>query len=286
MTEHLPPVISSTQKVIDYGSTSDSAKNLLPQSPPTAPTARAHRSSAFVHLNESSGGHRYSRMSHKLPLSETEQPLQRLEYSLNVLNQMCIGFVTIYISYLTLQTGLAGTSLHAWLVTIGFSFFMAEGVMVHYGGNVLTNSYKRSTKTTIHWILLTLGGGCGAAGALIKMIQKGFLLQSVHGRLGITAFILCLLAMSSGLAALCSARVKKLITPLLNKTFHNFLGFVCFVIALVTQYYGYETGYFKSRTKADFQILMKCITLISLVLSSYGPMKGLYHKIKSISRQF
>lgn len=56
--------------------------------------------------------------------------------------------------------------------------------MVHYGNNVLTNSYKRSTKTTIHWILLTLGGTCGAAGALIKMIQKGFLLQSTHGRLG------------------------------------------------------------------------------------------------------
>lgn len=64
---------------------------------------------------------------------------------------------------------------------------MAEGVMVHYGGNVLTNSYKRSTKTTIHWIVLTLGGTCGAAGALIKMIQKGFMLQSTHGRLGESA---------------------------------------------------------------------------------------------------
>lgn len=123
MTEHLQSVISSTQKVIDYGSTTraDPAKNLLPQSPPRAPQARAQRSPAFVHLNESSGGHRYSRMSQKLSLSETEQPLQRLEYFLNVLNQMCIGFVTIYISYLTLQTGLAGTGLHAWLVTIGVS---------------------------------------------------------------------------------------------------------------------------------------------------------------------
>ncbi|XP_030079106.1 uncharacterized protein LOC115482930 [Drosophila hydei] len=118
------------------------------------------------------------------------------------------------------------------------------------------------------------------------MIQKGFLLKSTHGRLGLTAFILCLLAMSSGLAALCSARVKKLITPLLNKALHNFLGFACFVIALVTQYYGYETGYFTHRTETDLQILMKCLTLVSLVLSSYGPMKGLYHKIKSISSQF
>lgn len=102
---------------------------------------------------------------------------------------------------------------------------------------------------------------------------------------GITAFILCLLAMSSGLAALCSARVKRVITPLLNKTFHNFLGFACFVIALVTQYYGYQTGYFKNRTETDFQILMKVLTLLSLVLTSYGPLKAFYHKVKAISRQ-
>lgn len=101
-----------------------------------------------------------------------------------------------------------------------------------------------------------------------------------------TAFVLCILAMTSGLSALFSTRVKKLITPLLNKTFHNFLGFACFVIALVTQYYGYQTGYFKSRSETDFQILMKCLTLTSLVLSSYGPMKALYQKIKNISAQF
>jgi len=102
----------------------------------------------------------------------------------------------------------------------------------------------------------------------------------------LTAFILCILAMTSGVAALFSPRVKKLITPLLNKTFHNFLGFACFVIALVTQYYGYQTGYFKSRSETDFQTLMKCITLTSLVLTSYGPIKALYQKGKSISQQF
>ncbi|KAH8308023.1 transmembrane reductase CYB561D2 [Drosophila kikkawai] len=264
------PVVSRTQRAVDYGSTI---------------RTESHRQPSFVLVQSP---RRYSKMSHSTLSSghEAQDRLQRLEYFLNVLNQMCIGFVTIYMSYLTLRTGLAGTGLHAWLVTIGFSFFMAEGVMIHYGGNVLTNGYKRHTKTTIHWVLLTLGGGCGAAGALIKMIQKGFLLQSTHGKLGMTAFILCILAMSSGLSALFSQRLKRLITPLLNKTFHNFLGFACFVIALVTQFYGYQTGYFKSRSETDLQILMKCLTLISLVLSSYGPMKALYQKCVNISHQF
>ncbi|XP_043070420.1 transmembrane reductase CYB561D2 [Drosophila grimshawi] len=278
MTEHLPSVSSSQQRVVDYGSTTTRAVSRAYPSPDPA-----QRTASFVFVNESPF---YARMSHNSVHGDSQsEPLQRLEFFLNVLNQMCIGFITIYISYLTLRTGLAGTGLHAWLVTIGFSFFMAEGVMVHYGGNVLTNSYKRSTKTTIHWILMILGGGCGAAGALIKMIQKGFLLKSTHGKLGLTAFILCLLAMSSGLAALCSMRVKKLITPLLNKAFHNFLGVACFVVALVTQYYGYQTGYFTKRAEADLQVLMKCLTLISLLLSSIGPLKSLYVRVKTISKQ-
>ncbi|XP_060666512.1 transmembrane reductase CYB561D2 [Drosophila nasuta] len=278
MTEHHLPV-TNNQTVVDYGSTTTT-----PILSPTQRAARTQRLPSFVLLNESPTPQRYTRMSHNTLHGETQGTGERLEYFLNVLNQMCIGFITIYISYITLRTGLAGTSLHAWLVTIGFSFLMAEGVMVHYGNNVLTNSYKRNTKTTIHWIVLTLGGTCGAAGALIKMIQKGFLLQSTHGRLGITAFILCLLSMSSGLAALCSQRVKRVLTPLLNKALHNFLGFACFVIALVTQYYGYETGYFKSRSEWDLRILMKVVTLLSLVLSSIGPLKAFYHKVKALSR--
>ncbi|XP_033249914.1 cytochrome b561 domain-containing protein 2 [Drosophila miranda] len=274
MAEPERPVVSRSQKVVDCGSTIQTRTY----------AARAARQASFVLIESAQ---RYSKMSHNtLSPHDSQDRWQRVEFCLNVLNQICIGFVTIYMSYLTLRTGLEGTSLHAWLVTIGFSFFMAEGVMIHYGGNVLTHSYKRHTKTTIHWIVLTLGGCCGASGALIKMIQKGFSLQSTHGKLGFTAFILCILAMTSGLSALFSARVKRLITPLLNKTFHNLLGFACFVIALVTQYYGYQTGYFTNRSETDFQILMKCLTLTSLVLSSYGPMKALYQKCENISRQF
>ncbi|XP_034474689.1 uncharacterized protein LOC117781913 [Drosophila innubila] len=277
MSEH-HPAVTSNQVVVDYGSTARVS--------PSPSTSRTQRLPSFVLINESPNSQRYTRMrmSHNTLQCESQRTWDRLEYFLNVVNQMCIGFITIYMSYITLRTGLQGTGLHAWLVTIGFSFFMAEGVMVHYGNNVLTNSYKRNTKTTIHWILLTLGGTSGAAGALIKMIQKGFSLHSTHGRLGITAFILCLLSMSSGLGALCSTRVKKLITPLFNKAIHNFLGIACFVISMVTQYYGYETGYFKKRAETDLQILLKCVTLISLVLTSIGPLKAFYNKIKSISK--
>ncbi|XP_065355946.1 transmembrane reductase CYB561D2-like isoform X2 [Calliphora vicina] len=231
---------------------------------------------------------RFSRMSmDTMPNSETRQILQRLEYFLNVLNQICIGFVTIYMSWMCLRTGLAGTGLHAWLVTIGFSFLMAEAIMCHYNHNVLTFNYRRNTKTTIHWVLQVLGGGCGIAGVLIKCIQKNFSLHSIHGKLGFAAFILCCISFASGLTALFSTKVKRILSPLLNKTFHNILGISTFSVALCAQYYGYDTGFFSRKAPSDdFIILMKCLTLISLVLSCLGALKALYHKSSNIVRHY
>uniref|UniRef100_A0A1I8QCY6 ascorbate ferrireductase (transmembrane) n=1 Tax=Stomoxys calcitrans TaxID=35570 RepID=A0A1I8QCY6_STOCA len=237
---------------------------------------------------KSSMSSRFSKMTvDTMSKNEAQQIGQRIEYLLNVINRICIGFVTIYMSWMCLRMGLAGTALHAWLVTIGFSFLMAEAIMCHYNHNVLTFNYRRTTKTTMHWMLQSLGGACGIAGVLIKCIQKGFLLQSTHGKLGFAAFILCCISMLSGLAALYSVRVKKFLSPLLNKTFHNVLGIATFAVALVAHFYGYNTGFFSRKSPSnDFTILMKVLTLMTLCLSSWGPLKSLLHKMRSIIKTF
>lgn len=61
---------------------------------------------------------------------------------------------------------------------------MAEGIMCHYSVNPLTNGFKRKTKTTIHWVLLTLGGGCGVAGCLVMIVIVKFKMDEIHNRLG------------------------------------------------------------------------------------------------------
>ncbi|XP_061402731.1 transmembrane reductase CYB561D2-like [Musca vetustissima] len=222
-----------------------------------------------------------------MPNSEMRQIHQRIDYFLNVLNQICIGFVTIWMSWMCLRNGLAGTALHAWLVTIGFSFLMAEGIMCLYNHNVLTYNYRRTTKTTIHWVLQALGGACGIAGVIIKILQKGFSLHSTHGKLGFAAFILCWISLISGLSALYSMRLKRCLSPLLNKSFHNLLGLVTFAVALSAQYYGYTTGFFSRKTPShDFTILMKVLTLLTLLLSSWGPLKSLMHKMRSIYKHY
>lgn len=62
-------------------------------------------------------------MSFDLKSDKREAPrkfIQNVEFVLNVVNQMCIGFVTIYMSWLCFRLGLTGT-MHAWLTTIGVS---------------------------------------------------------------------------------------------------------------------------------------------------------------------
>ncbi|XP_075149635.1 transmembrane reductase CYB561D2-like [Haematobia irritans] len=221
-------------------------------------------------------------MSQSLP----QLIIQRIEYFFNILTQICIGFVTIYMSWLCLRTGLAGTALHAWLATIGFSFLMAEAIMCHYNHNVLTFNYSRSTKNHLHWILQVLGGGCGIAAALIKCIQHNFQFSDTHGKLGFSAFILCCVSLVSGVATFFSKNLRKCLSPLFTKIFHNLLGIGTFAVALVAQYYGYNTGFFKhSSPSDDFTILMKVITLMILILSCWGPLKSLFHKMYCMCRR-
>ncbi|XP_037928028.1 uncharacterized protein LOC119662476 [Teleopsis dalmanni] len=214
--------------------------------------------------------------------TNTQKIFERFEFFLGIINQMCIGFVTIFMTWYCISTGLQiDLMLHAWLVTIGFCFLMAEGIMSHWTGNALTFTYKRQTKTHLHWILEALGGGCGVAGCLIKLIPDQFVLKSIHSKLGFSAFILCLVSMLTGLSAIFSMRLKKLLSPLYNKAFHNLLGVSTFVIALVAQYYGYSF-FVWLHLNPGLITLLQCITLVSMVLTCWGPFKALFNKIVSM----
>lgn len=258
-----------------------------------AAASKASPAARFQIRNSRYPRYAYSRMETYIDEKSTGQKsiwksvaFQRLETFLFILNQMCIGFVTIYMNWLCLSTGLQKTSLHAWLVTLGYSLLMAEAVMIHYNANPLTSHYKRHQKHTIHWVLQLAGGGLGMGGTLYKCIQKGFLLTSTHGKLGFATFILCLVSWLSGLTALYQLKLKHYVRPLLNRTFHNLIGFACFVLALLSQYYGYETGFFRRAHKdgSTLPICMKAITLISLVLTCIGPIKALLQKIRTLIR--
>lgn len=54
---------------------------------------------------------------------QKQSPMDKLEHLANIVSHVCIGFVTIYMTYLCLGLGgLKKTALHAWLCTLGVSF--------------------------------------------------------------------------------------------------------------------------------------------------------------------
>ncbi|XP_055851023.1 transmembrane reductase CYB561D2-like [Episyrphus balteatus] len=231
----------------------------------------------------------YTSNNNNMPLEDSDRNksiMARIEFAVNLINQMLIGFAAIYMSWMCIKFDLKKTALHAWLVTIGFNFLMAEGVMTHYNGNILLFNYSRKSKTTIHWVLQALGGSLGIAGGIVKICQKETHFTTIHGKVGLAALIICGISMLSGLSALYSQNLKRLLQPLLNKTVHNFLGLCGFVLAMVAQYYGYETGFFKFQTEAGFRIMMQVITILTICCCCWGPLKALWVKCKIIKENF
>ncbi|KAH8377105.1 hypothetical protein KR093_003464 [Drosophila rubida] len=210
--------------------------------------------------------------------------LQHIEAGLNVLNQLCIGFVTFWICWNCLRVGLTGIRLHVWLVSFGFVFLMAESMMCFYNANWLTLRYTRKRKTAIHVVLQLLGGGMGVAGCLVQLIRDDWSISvTVHARLGFAAFILCLVALLSGISAVLARSLSRIVSPLANKTFHVILSLGTFVTAMLAQFYGYtQTGIFKGQGQ-DFVIFMQVVTLIAMVLTCIAPFKSLYHKYVSFT---
>lgn len=164
---------------------------------------------------------------------------------------------------------------------------MAEAIMAHYRGNVLTYTYSRHMKTTIHWVFQVIGGGL-CIGGMSYVIWETTKTQrphfpTTHAKLGLASLILCCLSMISGLSALYSQTLKKLLQPLLNKYVHCIVGLAAFVVGMVTLYYGFNDTYFLEQlVPADFITLLCVLTLLSCVFSSIGPVLSIYEKCKTL----
>lgn len=210
--------------------------------------------------------------------------LQHIEAGLNILNQLLIGFITIWICWNCLRVGLSGIRLHIWLASFGFVFVMAEAMMCFYDGNWLTLRYSRKQKTAIHVVLEIIGGGMGVAGCLVQLIRDDWQINvTTHSRLGFAAFVLCLISLLSGLTAVLARPISKCVSPLTNKTFHVVLSLGTFVTAMLAQFYGYtQTGIFRGQGE-DFVILMQVLTMVAMVLTCIAPFKSLYQKFKSFA---
>lgn len=87
--------------------------------------------------------------------------LEHLEITANSINHGLIAITTFYIIWYCFHDGFDQYQhYHTFFSTIGYQFFMSEGIMAMYSKNSYTMSVgNRQAKVWIHLVLQVIGGG-------------------------------------------------------------------------------------------------------------------------------
>ncbi|XP_005992722.1 transmembrane reductase CYB561D2 [Latimeria chalumnae] len=104
--------------------------------------------------------------------SDSEMHLYR---SLRVLSGMAAHLVTLGFTIFVAVTARPGTSLFSWhpfLMSLAFSFFMTEAVLVFSPESSPIQSFSRKVKARCHWVLQVLAVLCALLGLAIIIYNK------------------------------------------------------------------------------------------------------------------
>ncbi|XP_014100981.3 transmembrane reductase CYB561D2 [Bactrocera oleae] len=247
-----------------------------PQS--TAPQ-HCHNVSSSTPAQVGCGGRR---VPHPPAPSATLTLTQKLEFVLTLVNRLLIGFVTVYLCWMSLRLDSKDIPWHAVFCTLGFLCLMSEGLMAYYRGNVWTQVCHRPEKARLHWVLQLCGSIIGLIGIVIKMCLEEVHFHTRHGMIGLATMVILFISLLSGLSSLYAAELKGRLQPRFNKTMHNIIGLMTFTLAMLSMYYSFETQLFNdysldASTYMDFRLLLEIITIIIFVLTAYGPMWCLFY---------
>ncbi|KAH8266702.1 hypothetical protein KR018_011421, partial [Drosophila ironensis] len=187
-----------------------------------------------------------------------------------LISHILLAGITGAIVYKCLVLKLVHTAGHAFYCTIAFVFFMGEALLVR-NSKVLESWLGSLNLNRLHAALGLLAFFVGVGGIAIKTLQKlerkredpnatvrHF--RSNHGFYGIVG---CALLVGSVLTGLPLYFVSAGGYTL--KLIHRFFGLAGFLALMVSQMFGYNTGFGRRQWKAHHQKLFKFFTFIATV---------------------
>ncbi|BFF94295.1 uncharacterized protein DMAD_11974 [Drosophila madeirensis] len=191
----------------------------------------------------------------------------------NLISHILLFGITVAIVYKCLLLKLAHTAGHAFYCTIGFVFFMGEALLVRNSSS-LEAWIGHTNLNRLHAVLGLLAFLVGVGGIAIKTWQKlerkredpnatvrHF--RSNHGFFGIVG---CAFLLGSVLSGLSLYFISSSIVSL--KFLHRFFGLIGFLALMVSQMFGYNTGFGRRQWKAHHQNLFKFFTFIATLTTS------------------
>lgn len=183
---------------------------------------------------------------------------------------LCLGF-TVFIAVLSRP----GTSLFSWhpfLMTLAFSFFMTEAILLFSPHGSPIRRFPHKTKGRVHWILQCLCVSCAVLGLTAIFYNKHLNgkphFTSWHGLLGLLTVCVVLLQSLAAVPLIYHSLAKGWSLAKL-KRYHAASGLVTYLLASGTLLLGISSAWFTAAVgEFTWYLSALCTALSALVIMS------------------
>ncbi|KAG5676840.1 hypothetical protein PVAND_006647 [Polypedilum vanderplanki] len=226
-----------------------------------------------------------------MSLSTDSSKMERFEIFINTLCHSFIAITTFYLTWYCFHVGFSKLiTYHVYFCTLGYQL-MTEGILAMYKQNTLTLlAHTKAQKTFIHWQLQAIGSLLSVIGIIIQIISRNQLgklhFSQTHSILGLVSFVFLILTIVSGCSALFSIELKKHLKPIYNKLLHNILALIAFITGISSIANAYLTKtWIKRNDPGELRYVMFWLVILIAFLTSIGPIKTLWHYMKTITKR-
>ncbi|KAG4078224.1 hypothetical protein HA402_011296 [Bradysia odoriphaga] len=160
---------------------------------------------------------------------------------------------------------------------------MLEGIMMFYSENVWSSQFNKPAKRCIHWIIQVIGSLLALSGILVKYVNNnGKHFQTIHSTIGLISGIFLLISLCSGIIALKSFALRKIVRPALVKFFHYISGTMAILLGLVALYYGYDKKFMQANSDGQIRLCLQLIAGSTAIFSLIGALQSFYRGARTI----
>lgn len=220
-------------------------------------------------------------------LDSKSKAIEIFETIINTLNHVFIGVISLYMTWLCCRVPYRLFNLHVIFCTLGYQLLMAEAILAFFKHNTWSKLLTRNSKGLVHGALQIIGSGLALAGAIIEIyIKQKLKWSNNHVFLGLVATGLLIVNLIIGVFTFYAGKkwMRKFVHPLYVKFLHNLIGVSCFVIGMVTLYYGYKRKFMRNNTTYETRVFLSIATLATCAITAFGALRTLYHQGASLMR--
>ncbi|XP_061720620.1 uncharacterized protein LOC133527576 [Cydia pomonella] len=193
--------------------------------------------------------------------------LYTLKVTINLLSHVFSSLVVVICVWFSCRsTKLTVIELHIVLCVLGYQLLMSQGILALSNFNSWSIYFKRRHRRCIHWALEFIGAILAIVGSIEVIIYKQEHFNTLHGILGLCAFIATMISIFNGTMTSLATKISSYgITGIglttASKCVHGVTGIATLFLAAGSLHYGYDKGSFRKWiNNENFIIVLKIFT--------------------------